>query len=390
MKKYGRLVIIITSWVISIAASEVLLGTFVPLPDPYEALKTPRHYIPSQFPPNLRLTIEAEDGLPGIVGKNVFTTNNMGFRGEDLVNPKPQGEFRIFLIGGSTAECLSVDDSQAINTVLQNELTRKIPAGQTVKVYTAAKSGDRSYDHIAMIVHRLVHLQPDLIVVFAGFNDLNASMKHADYLHYKNNGYETRLAGRTLAMMLVTEFELGRRVQSVMKSLTGKTDRQIFEEIPVKTDYKEKVKVRLSVPVSDEFPRTDQAAYRRNLATIEGVARAHGIQLVLMTQPSSWNSAIDPNIRNWHWMTYRAGKTYSENSMDVALTALNNVMIEVGKERGVPVLDLAKSIPKSTEFFIDDVHFNVKGAHEIGAQLASFISGRGLLAVHGSQRQGHV
>lgn len=390
MKKYAGLIISTVAFFLSIAAGEVFFRTFVPIADPYEALKTPRHYIPSQFPPHLRLTIEAEEGLPGIVGKNVFTTNNMGFRGEDLANPKPQGEFRIFLVGGSTAECLSVDDSQAINTVLQNELTRSIPAGQTVKVYTAAKSGDRSYDHIAMIVHRLVHLEPDMIVVFAGFNDLNASMKNADYLHYRNNGNESKLAGRTLAMMLVTEFELGRRVHYLMKSLVGKTDRQVFEEIPVKTDYKEKVKVRLSVPVSDELPRTNPAAYRLNLSTIEGVARAHGIQLLFMTQPSSWNSQIDPSIRNWHWMTYRAGTTYREDSMDAALTMVNNVTREVSTERGVPLLDLAKTIPKSTEFFIDDVHFNVKGAQEIGTQLASFIRSRKGLIAQNDRRQGNV
>ena len=392
MRKYARVVIIITSWLISIAASEVFLRTFIPLPDPYEALKTPCqcHYIPSQFSPNFRLSLEAEEGLPGIPGKNVFTTNNMGFRGDNLASPKPQGEFRIFIVGGSTAECITVDDSQAINTALQNELTRDIPAGITAKVYNAGKSGDRSDDHIAMIVHRLVHLEPDMIVVFAGFNDLSASINNADYLHYRSNRDEKRLTARTVVMMLVTEFELGRRVHNVIRSLTGKTDRQVFEEIPVKTNYREKVKVRLSVPVSNETPRTDLPAYRRNLTTIEGVARAHGIRLIFMTQPSSWNSSIDPSIRNWHWITYRAGKTYSEDSMDAALTLMNNIMLEVSTERGVPVLDLAKSIPKSTEFFIDDVHFTAKGAQEIGTQLASFIrGGRGFIA-HDVKRQGNV
>jgi len=389
MRKYAGLIISVVVFLLSIAAGEMFLRTFVPIADPYESLKSPRHYIPSQFPTNLHLTIEAEEGLPGIAGKNLFTTNNMGFRGDPLVSPKPQGEFRIFLIGGSTAECLTVDDSQSINAVLQNELMKDGPARTTVKVYNASKSGDRSYDHIAMIVHRLVHLEPDLLIVFAGFNDLNASMKNADYLHYKNNGYETRLTTPGLAMMLATEFELGRRVQYLVKTLAGKTDRQVFEEIPVKTNYKEKVRVRLSVPVSDDKPRTDPASYRRNLTTIEGVARAHGIRLMFMTQPSSWNSPIDPGIKDWHWMTYRAGKTYREDSMDEALTSLNRVMLTVSSEQGVPVLDLAKSIPKSAEFFIDDVHFNARGAREIGTQLASFIRNRGLL-VPDRQRHGDV
>lgn len=393
MKKYAGLMISIVTLLVSITVGEFLLRTFVPIPDPYEALKTPGHYIPyipSQFPPNLRLVIEAEEGLPGVQGENVFSTNNMGFRGDYLASPKPDQEFRIFLVGGSTTECLVVDDSHAINKILQDELTGKIPQGVSVKVYNAGKSGDRSYDHLAMIVHRIVHLQPDLIVVLSGLNDLTASINNVDYLHYRADSYEAKLTFPTLVKMLATEFELGRRAHYLMSSLTGKTDKQIFEEIPVRTNYREKVKVRMSVPVSNEKPRTDLPAYRRNLKTIEGVARAHGIGLIFMTQPSSWNSSIDPSIRNWHWMTYRGGKAYSEDFMDAALTSVNNVMLEVSTERGVPVLDLAKSIPKSTEFFIDDVHFNVKGAQEIGTQLASFIrGGRGFIA-HDVKRQGNV
>jgi lysophospholipase L1-like esterase len=375
---------------VSILTGEMFLRIFLPLPDPYKELKTPshypHHYIPSQFPPNWRFTLKAEEGLPGILGENVFSTNNMGFRGDYLASPKPDQDFRIFLVGASATECILVDDSQAINKVLQDELTRNIPGGMSVKVYDASKTGDCSYDHIAMIVHRIVHLQPDLIVISSGFSDLYAGIKNADYLHYRANSYQVKLAFPTLVKMLATEFQLGRRAHYLLSLLAGKTVDQIFEEIPVRTNYREKVKVRMSVPVSNMIPRTDLAPYRNNLTTLAGVAKAHGVRLVFVTQPNSWNSSIDPSIKNWHWMSYRAGTTYSEASMDEALTSFNNVMVEVAAEQGIPLCDLAKSIPKSTEFFIDDVHFNVKGAHEVGMQLASFILLRDLIP-NGGKRQ---
>jgi len=387
VKKYLGLMISTGTLLVSISIGEVFLRLFAPIPDPYEAFKTPSHYIPSQFPKHFRLVIEAEEGLPGVQGKNVFSTNNMGFRGDDLARPKPDQEVRIFLVGGSTTECMNLDDSQALNQVLQDELTRSIPHGTSVKVYNAGKAGDRSYDHVAMIVHRIVHLQPDLIVVFAGFNDLNASIKNADYLHYRANGYEVKLALPMLVKLLGTEFELGKRLYYLLGSLTGKTDKQIFEEIPVKTNYWEKVKVRMSVPISNTIPRTDLVAYRNNLTTIAGVARVHGVRLVFMTQPSSWNSSIDPSIKNWHWMLHRAGTTYSETAMETALTSFNKVMGEVAAEQGIPLVDLVNSIPKSTEFFIDDVHFNVKGAHAVGTQVASFILSKGLIPLDGNRQE---
>jgi lysophospholipase L1-like esterase len=376
---------------VSIFTGEMFLRIFLPLPDPYKELKTPshypHHYIPSQFPPNFRLTMKAEEGLPGVLGENLFSTNNMGFRGDYLASPKPDQEFRIFLVGASTTQCILVDDAQAINKVLQDELTRNIPRGMSVKVYDASKTGDRSYDHIAIIVHRIVHLQPDLIVILSGFSDLNASIKNADYLHYRANSYQVKLAFPTLVKMLATEFQLGRRAHYLFSLLSGKTANQIFEGIPVRTNYGMMVKVRMSVPVSNMIPRTNLAPYRNNLTTIAGVAKAHGVRLVFVTQPNSWNSSIDPSIKNWHWMSYRAGTTYSEVAMEDALTAFNNVMIEVAAEQGIPLCDLAKSIPKSTEFFFDDVHFNVKGAHEVGIQLASFIVIRDLIPHDGKRKE---
>src|SRR5262249_34797705 len=125
-----------------------------------------------------------EDGLPGMKGPNVFTTNNMGFRGDDLIMPKPANELRIFMVGGSSTECLYLDDARTITRVLQDKLSREPANNLTVKVYNAGKSGDAIDDHCSMIVHRIVHLQPDVIILFAGINDLTRSMRNYDYLHY--------------------------------------------------------------------------------------------------------------------------------------------------------------------------------------------------------------
>ena len=124
----------------------------------------------------MRLVTEPEDGLPGVKGPNVFTTNNMGFRGDELTMPKPANEFRIFMVGGSTTECLYLDDSKAITRVLQNELNQQPLNNLTVKVYNAGKSGDAIDDHCSMIVQRIVQLQHDMIILFAGINDLTRSI----------------------------------------------------------------------------------------------------------------------------------------------------------------------------------------------------------------------
>ena len=155
--------------------AEPFLRYFVPVPDPYEAVKTLRNinrYIKSEFPRNYWAQTEPEEGLLGIKGPNSFSTNNMGFRGDYLLEPKPASEFRIFMIGGSTTEGLYLDDSQTITKILQDELGQYLDDHVQVKVQNAGKSGDSLPDHLSMLVHRIVHLQPDLIVLFSGVNDL--------------------------------------------------------------------------------------------------------------------------------------------------------------------------------------------------------------------------
>lgn len=125
-----------------LGVAELLLQRVWPISDPYASYKKlhVNRYIPSEFPPGYRVTTRAEPGLPGIEGDKTFSVNNMGFRGDELVTPKPDDEYRIFMIGGSTTECFYLDDSEAVTRILQDSLQTASP-GLDVKVYNAGKSG---------------------------------------------------------------------------------------------------------------------------------------------------------------------------------------------------------------------------------------------------------
>jgi hypothetical protein len=91
-----------------------------------------------------------------------------------------------------------------------------------------------------------------------------------------------------------------------------------------------------------------------------------------MTQQTTWTSS-DPKIKDWQWILYRGGVTYREEVMHEALESMNDVMREVAESNSVPTYDLARVFPNSSEYFYDDVHFNVNGAREAGLGLASVI-----------------
>lgn len=371
MRKITGLLITIITVLGCIVLAELFLAFTAPVPDPYEALKYEQvlnQYIKSEFPPDYRIVTEVEEGLPGMQGRNIFSTNNMGFRGDNLFMPKPKNEFRIFMIGGSTTECLYIDDSQSINAILQHYLQKHVNSTISVKVYNAGKSGDASDDHISMLAHRVVHLEPDMIIVLSGINDLTRSIYNYDYLHY----VKTFRNKYPILLLFATEFQIPRRLYYAMKRISP-TDRDILERITLRSDYKRKVELRKSTAATDEKPRADIGSYTKNLKSIIGFANSHGIELVFVTQQSTWNSTIDPNVSDWHWMLQRYGRTYREDFMDKALESLNEAMRQVSLEYSIPVYDLARLIPKSSEFFYDDVHFNVKGASIVGMGLGKYV-----------------
>jgi lysophospholipase L1-like esterase len=240
-------------------------------------------------------------------------------------------------------------------------------------VYGAGKSGARSYDHVEMIAHRLVHLDPDALIVFAGINDLRAAMYGRNFLMLPPalGAPDTEWSLTQLLRFAMTEFQLGRRLFSLLKP---DEYRDAVEQITLRSNFRRSVEMRKALPVSASPPRTDVTRYRANLISIVGIARSHGIDLIFLTQATTWNSRVDSAIAKWHWMTGGPDSAYREEALDQAMEAYNDAVRAVAAEFDVPLLDLARLLPKSGEYFYDDVHFNPRGAETVGARLASFVS----------------
>jgi lysophospholipase L1-like esterase len=367
----AAVIVSLGSFAVALLLAEIVLTQFFPFPDPYYPHKvrpTERDYIPSAFAPHDTFRLAVEEGLPGVTGTSVFSTNNVGFRGDHLERPKPQNEVRIFLVGGSSLECFYLDDSEVVSQRLQDRLTARVPDQARVRVYNAAKSGDRTFDHLAMVVHRIAHLEPDLIIALVGVNDLRGAMNNVDYLLFRPK--KERWSFVQLLRLAATEFQLPRRAYAVLRQ---SDERELLEEITLTSDIKGDVDLRRTRPVTDRPPAENLAAYVENLETLVAAARSTGAEIVLATQPTTWNSDVDHRAREWHWMTLVDGEVYREDLMDAGMQRYNDAMRAVARRHDVPMFDLDALLPKSLDFFYDDVHLNVRGADTTASLLADFL-----------------
>lgn len=359
----------------SLAVVEAALRIVHPLPDPYAdykrvpaALWPGSAYVPSAYPPRFRMTVRAEPGLPGMDPRpRTFSVNGLGFRGDSLAVPKPAGELRVFVVGGSTTECMYLGDAEALTARLQAHLRRLAP-GVDVRVYGAGKSGDRSWDHVAMVTHRILHLQPDVIVVFAGVNDLSASIAGRDYL-LRADPQEISTAMKV--RLALTELQLGRLLQAA----TSKPDAR---RVGLTSSVRRAARRVAALPAGPLPRDPDPRPYAENLATIAGAARANGARVVFMTQATTWTTA-DPRLWGWHWMLGTETR-FPEAGLEAGMRRFNAAMTEVGAANGVPVFDLSGALPKSADDFYDDVHFTARGADAAAALLARFMVDQGVIA----------
>jgi len=341
--------------------TEIGLWILHPIGDPLAEKKrsaSNMRYIESQFYPNETYVFYPEEGLRYMADQILFRTNNMGFRGPYLAMPKPPEECRIFMVGGSTTECLYLDERATITMQLQRYLQEQYPDSVMIRVYNAGKGGDRSFDHVAMITQRIVHLDPDVIILFCGLNDLLAAMAGVDYVHLPQAG-RARYSFPDLLAYLATEFQISRHVMNIVSSTS---DADVRQAIPFHSNYENLARLCKSYPLAKNGPETAIAPYERNVRTIIGVVRAHGVPLMLMTQPTTWNSRIDPGAAEWHWMNCADSVRYRERDMDRAMEAYNDVLRRLSGEYEIPLVDLARMIPKTRDVIYDDCHFNINGA----------------------------
>lgn len=371
----GRLLLAGAATLLALAVAEAALRAFRPLPDPYRAVRTAARtpwpgtpYVPSAFPPGFRRRMRSEAGLPGMDGRvRTFSVNQHGFRGGPLLVPKPPGELRVFLVGGSNVEGAVLGDRETIGARLEARLRS---SGADVRVYGAGKSADRTADHVAMVAHRIAHLEPDLLVVFPGMNDM-AAAAGGRAPPTATDTAAPRLGAGLLLRMTVLELQLARLVRSAVRGDAPSGG------IPV-SRYREAAAAARRRPPASRPPRVDTARYAGDLRTLVGIGRGHAARVVLVTQPTTWLSP-EPAAREWHWMTGDSVR-YPEAELDAALAAYNEATRAVGRELGAPVLDLAGTLPRSLAYFYDDMHFNVRGADEAAARLAALIEGMALVA----------
>ena len=106
-----------------------------------------------------------------------ISINSHGFRGPEFEVQKPEGTYRVFVIGGSSAFGAGTADNATIPAHLER-MYRESELPFRVEVINAGIPGGQSYIEHMLVRDRILGMDPDLLIVYDGYNDIFNSINN--------------------------------------------------------------------------------------------------------------------------------------------------------------------------------------------------------------------
>ncbi|KPM46877.1 SGNH/GDSL hydrolase family protein [Jiulongibacter sediminis] len=377
--------------VFTLLGAELVLRLFIDLPDPYQHLRV-KSYTTGEV---IRLQNTRNTDIAFVFNpnelfpedeKNIVNIhiNNQGFRHQDDVDTS-RNEISIFAIGGSTTQGYDYAYEKTWCQVLEKNLEEK--TGRAINVYNGGTAGAAMFDHIALLQNRVIHLKPDMVILFAGVNDLNLLVGDDNIFRFDDvyeeveavSWYKLGLARFTLyKLFLNAKRKLKSDEEHPLKRDSDEEDTGIAPGTPVQfADHLAAPLATQKLPMA-EGPEINFAYYQKMVKSFIATCQINDIPVVVMTQPTTWKSE-DQTLQKYHWMNKNKESRFPKDFMQNSMDKMNADVHQIALEENVPCFRLENAIPNTGEYFYDDCHFTPKGSVFVGEALTRFFIDNNLI-----------
>jgi lysophospholipase L1-like esterase len=299
----------------------------------------------------------------------IHTKNSLGFRGAPPP-PNFQDYLTIVTIGGSTTECFYLSDGHTWPDLLGQALSRHF---NRVWINNAGLDGATTYRHIILMEDYVIKLQPKVVLFLIGINDVGAGNIAAEEAA-KLQGHYLRRMWRAL-LYRSEVYALG---QNLYHYYIAQSRGLRHTEIKLR-----QVETLAHIPEStaektlQDYRTNSLPFFAQRLEKLVKICRAHGIEPVLITQPTLYGPGIDP-VTGVNLETIKIGDHLSGGLMFKIVDLYNEVTRRVAQQDGVLLIDLAREMPRNSAYYYDYLHYTEPGAAVVAAivdrHLAPFLA----------------
>ena len=315
--------------------------------DPKEFAFTPHPYLSYYPTPNYR--------------KGLTSHNSLGYRNDEFPLEKPSGVYRIVALGGSSTYDVSIKDNANTFTAQLERLLKDDYGYQNVQVINAGVPGYNSWEILVNLEFRVLDLDPDLIIIYEGTNDVHARMVEPSA--YRGDDLGRRQAWHVPSVALWEHSALLRILSRAM-NLTRQIS--IDDFVSSSTYVSWPYEYRLSEDNLDptEILKENPPIYfRRNLENMSAIAKEQGVEIMF----STW--AYSPYLNDYASEGYYQ-QGFQEN---------NAVVKDVAADQQLPLFDFVEVMPQDAKYWADGRHVNEAGALVKAGLFAEFIHAQGLI-----------
>lgn len=271
---------------------------------------------------DLRNTMHA-NSLPYVeYGLEPSLANELGYRGEAVAIPKPEGTYRIVVLGDSTVYGLTVPVDKSFPAQLQQQL-RKHYGLENIEVVNAGVSGYNTWNSTVALAFRVIELEPDLIIPIHTLTDIGVRATVTPDCY---RGYTFSRGLYPLA----TEFRPRKQVPTDSALLRFLGINLGLMEIPDPEKNYMMVFDCAKVPgldPQDAIMLNPPVYFERNLRSMVAIAQANDIDVLLMT----WGYGQD--------ITSEMGPDWWK----AAVAEHNGIIRALAEEEGTYFFDLAET-----------------------------------------------
>ncbi len=296
-----------------------------------------------KFPP--KYVLHGAEGQ----GTETASINSQGFRGPEFEPAKPEGVFRVVCLGESSTFGYHNVDTETYPFLLQKSFDRE---GLRVQVINAGFPYYNSGSIVALFNAEILQYQPDLITLYAGYNDTSWPI-------------QVGLLGRAVLWTQSHSITYLVMRNAVSGSAFRMEQRALERLIPQKMR-------------DDELRRDSElvaARYRRNVLSIIEAARQRGIGVVLIKQP------VTAHGRNYEAMSYEMENQAIRSKFERGepLSYINVWMLKqhrlmeelekIAREENLPLVDNVKIVDQDRRRLASWVHLTAEGNERLAEAL---------------------
>jgi len=365
-RKSFYIVLPLLSILLGILLVEFCLAVFYPIP--YSLEKN------MYFEPDPYTGFRHKPGSAGYYPTGIeANANSRGLRDDEVAVPKPDGVFRILVIGDSFTVGANIEQAEAYPQVLERLLQSS--SGQQLEVINAGTGGWSPYQYASFLEHYGADYEPDLVLagLFVG-NDIYVNRFAPDQTRTAVLGRRvSRGAARNWAIKLrIVAYENSHIVRALLANKPGMLDFSRdncgdFQDIFVQIQ-KNRISTHLAQPAAGqrEFAeRNLQQIYRMRQAS---ESMGAGFAVVIMPDENQLN----PMLQN---LVIEPGET-DRYDFDMPQSWINAQF----RAENIVALDLLPILRSDSRcLYMNDTHWIPAGHELVAREILNFLSAEDLL-----------